>query len=131
MGIKDFFVKIPYLCDAKNAARWSRVNELVFNDELARPGAFARNDDDKHDAFNRMEVAFAFTGDEAKKEQCHALLRIAELSHYKAEHGALDEKEALWLDSLVVSAVEAEADFPEIAAIMTVDQALATSAWNI
>jgi len=131
MNIKDKLSKIPYLCDAKNADRWARVIELVYDDELTYAhGPFAKNELDEADPDNRFEVAFAFEGDEKKKAYCKKLVRLIFLNHYKKEHG-----ETQWDDAIAetaLSAIESEKDFPEITAALSVDSiASVAGGWNI
>jgi len=130
MQFKDFLYAIPSLCGAKNAERVGRKNVLVFDYELGNDSSeFKRSELDEKDPGNRLSIMFDFSGDEKKIEHCKKIVRIAELSHYKAEHeitiGELEE-----LDSLVVSAVDSEQDNQEIASVFSVDQAVAMSGWN-
>ena len=129
MSVKDFLVKIPFLCNADNAERWSRMIELVYDDELGNHSSvFARNEKDIEEPYNRMELAFAFRSDEADKvEYCRDLVELIFLSHYRIEKG--ESKHDDRIKNLVSVLEEAEPNYSEISATLTVSQA-ARGIWN-
>lgn len=125
---KDFLFAIPALCGAKNPSRYSRVIQLVFDDEIKNADSpFKRNAEDVNDPENRMAVLFGFDGDEGAIDQCKRLVRIMELSHYKKHHGenVVDE-----LEKLITASVENESDYPQIKEALTVDEAVSAETWN-
>lgn len=127
MSVRDFFVQIPGLCGAKNADRWAELIGMVYDAELAGGTEFDRSEADKANPDNRLEIPFAFVAaDEGAKEQCRRLCRIIMYSHYLDEHG---EKEyAPLIDSEYYAAKAAEKSYPEIAEVMTADEAV-TEYW--
>jgi uncharacterized protein YfeS len=128
MNVREFVVQIPFLCDAKNAERHAKKNELIFDFELKdEKSPFARTEYDKKEPYNRMEVLFGFQGDPGKISQCKRLFRIMELSHYKAKHEEDVSKE---LNPLIDEAILYESDYLEISSALSVDSAIDMSMWN-
>lgn len=126
---KDFIFNFPAACGAKNPSRESRLAELVFNDELNNPDSpFKRNALDVENSDNRLDVLFRFEGGEGAKMQCKRLVRIMELNHYKKHHA--DNTVNAELDRLIVDAVAEESDYPQVKAMLTVDEAVAADTWN-
>lgn len=130
MNIKQFLVSIPHLCQVDNAERWSKVIELQFDEELKNPGSvFARNAKDEINPANRLETVFGFGGGESGRvEHCRKLTEILGLSHYRHEHG--ENKHVERLNELIASALVSESEYPDIAKIMSVEQAVQSSSWN-
>lgn len=128
MNARDFFVKIPELCKAKNADRWAWIIGAVYDAELKGGTPFDKNEHDKLNPLNRNEVAFAFDcDDEVAKDQCRHLSNIIMLSHYVKEHKATEYAELL--NSEVAIAKDAESDttnssLASVASVMTVEQAM-------
>lgn len=128
-NVLDFFTKMPALCGAQNAERWADIIEYQYRKELAGGSVFDRNHADRANHDNRMETAFGFTAaDEGAKEQCKRLARIIMLTHYLDEHG---EKElAPVIESEYLAAKAAESAYPQIASVMSADEAVA-SFWEL
>ncbi len=120
---------MPRLCHARNASRWERVIELQYDDELADPNSvFARNDLDMEWPGNRLDTAFGFVGDPGRIDHCRKLAELLILAHYRNEHGEVEWENRI--NEIAASARASEADYPEIAAEMSVDQAVALGGWN-
>jgi hypothetical protein len=129
MKVKEFIVNLPYLCDAKNADRWSRMIGLVYDDELSNPdGPFARNDDDIKNPSNRFAIFFGFDGNPKKIEHCKKLVEIMFLAHYKNEHGEVEHTEKI--NTLVSVLSETESENAEIANTLTASEASTVAGWN-
>lgn len=88
----EFLKKMPELCGAGvNAARHSRVIELIFADEQVQSGkVFAENDDDKVNPDNRIAVLFEFPGNQNKKELCRDIVLRSALQHRLEAHGDME-----------------------------------------
>lgn len=122
LKVRDFFIEMPRLCGCPDAERWSDIIGYIYDRELEGGSVWDRNAVDKERPLNRMACAFAFEGDDLKKAQCARLAGIIMLSHYQKEHGEDHQKEIgrLWSEAATL-----EYDYPEIAATMTADAALA------
>jgi hypothetical protein len=128
---KDFFIQLPILCKAKNAERWAWINAIQFKTELPGGTIFDRNEDDKADAFNRLETAFGFTAfdhDEARAYYCKILGELFILAHYAKEHGETGNEDRIKF--LIEEGATIEGDYPEIDAVMTVAQAAEDNGWS-
>lgn len=124
MKTRDFFVAMPKLCKAKNAERWAEQIGHAYDVELAGGSAFDKNEADAVDPDNRMECAFAFLADnEGAKEQCKRLARCIMFSHELDEHG--DKSMGPLIEANYNAAKAVEADYPDISALMTADDAVA------
>lgn len=128
MRVKEFLLQIPYLCDAKNADRWSRLIELQFDEELNNPGSvFARNKLDMIDPSNRLETAFGFIGNGFRKNHCAKLVELIILNHYKKEHN-----ENQWnarINILIEELIKLENENIDIANTYSINDAL-VSRWD-
>lgn len=124
----DFFKKIPELCKAKDADRWSWIIDAVYRAELNGCTPFDKNDNDKDDPDNRIAIMFAFNAkNDGAKDQCNRLAKLILLNHYINEHGdtTLNDR----VESLYLAALEAEPQYPEIASVMSVESAT-SAGWN-
>jgi hypothetical protein len=123
MKTKEFFLRIPYLCDAKNPDRWARLIELQYEDELRNDkSVFSRNMDDIKNPSNRLETAFAFDGNVRRMEHCKKLVELIMLNHYRKEHG-----ETEWdnrINTLINEITPMESQNIDITNTMSIDQAL-------
>jgi hypothetical protein len=129
MNAKEFFAKVPYLCEAHEPERWARMIELVYDDEMANPnGPFARNALDEADPENRFEMMFSFKGNPGKMEHCKKLVWIIFLSHYMKKHG--EEEHEAKIKDLVSYLAVVENDNPEIADTLTSEQAMSVMGWS-
>lgn len=130
MDVKAFLMQIPTLCRAKNASRWARLIELQYDDELANKNSvFARNADDVENPYNRLETIFGFNGDAGRIAHCKALVAILGMSHYKNSHG-----ETKWdapLEEAIFVAKATEAEYPDIASVLSVEEASTAETWNV
>lgn len=129
MKALDFLKQIPYLCEAKNPERWSKLIELQFNYELENPGSeFSRNKDDLINISNRLETAFGFTGNVDKINHCKKIVELLFLVHYRDYH-----KEVTIWDSKINQLVDEikilEVQNTDITLAMNTEQALA-SRWD-
>lgn len=123
MRARDFFVAMPKLCGARNAARWSDVIGFIYDSEMAGGTPFDRSAEDIADPDNRFEVAFAWEADdENAKDQCKRLARMLMWSHYCDEHG--ERQYAPMVDQEYHEAKTVEYLFPDIMALMTADEAV-------
>jgi len=128
MSVKNYFLQVPYLCKTPNAARWSRSIELQWDDELSnKDSVFARNEDDINNPANRLETAFGFFGESDIKGYCYNLGKLILFSYNKNKYGEDNtvEIEKLWADL-----ASRELLYPEVSAVMSVETALATDAWD-
>jgi hypothetical protein len=129
-NIRDFLVKIPFLCETDNPERWSRVIELVYDDEIANPdGPFSKNSLDEKNPANRFEVAFGFRGNTNKINHCQKLVELLFLSHYKNEHGETGHDERI--SALVASIKSDEENNLEIASVLSATEAVSAASWNV
>lgn len=129
-NIRDFLVKIPFLCEADNPERWSRVIGLVYDDEIANPdGPFSKNSLDEKNPANRFEVAFGFRGNTNKINHCKKLVELLFLSHYKNEHGEQGHDNRI--NELITSIASDEETNAEIASTLSASEAIAAAGWNI
>ena len=123
--VLEFFVAMPKLCGARNADRWADIIAYQYNREIEGGSVFDRNEDDAKNPENRMETAFAFSAkDDGAKEQCKRLARIIMYSHYLNEHG--EAKYQKMIDNEYTMAKAAESAYPEIASVMSADEAVAS-----
>jgi hypothetical protein len=128
--VLDFAVKIPALCDAEDAERWASIIRWAYVDEKAQGSAFARTDLDRKEPGRRLRIVFGFTAykhDTGKAEHCRNLLKLWELAHYRDEHGETEHDAEI--ANLWATAAEKEAEYPEIAAVMSVDTAASDGGW--
>jgi hypothetical protein len=89
---------------------------------------FKRRDSDR-EPYRRIRQAFgfmAFEHDHGRAMHCLNLCRIWELSHYKIEHGNDVDAER---DVLIKIASATEEMYPDIAAVLTAEQAAANYGW--
>ena len=128
MSVKNFIVKLPELCEAENAPRWAKVNELQFDHEINTKGSvFARSEKDKANEPNRFSTLFGFYGNAKKIEHCKLLCELLFLVHYEQEHG---ENHGERINSLASDLIIDESGFPEIMEVMSVEKALSRKGWN-
>ena len=128
--IRDLLVKAPILCRAENAGRFSALNALGFDAEKDGGTVFDRNDIDVEKPFNRIQVAFGFTAfphDVGRAQHCMVLARLYELAHYRDEHG--DNSHDGEIADLWATCSEKEAEYPDIAEVMTADAAAEDGGW--
>lgn len=131
MDAKKFLVQIPRLCHAPNAERFARMIELQYDDEMDdKNSVFARNTIDVENPYNRMETIFCFRGDYGRIQHCHGLVALMGLKHYRDQHG-----EKRWdadIAALETSTRQTEPLYPDIAAVMSVDEIMSekSETWN-
>lgn len=128
--VREFFVQLPYLCGASNAERWSKVNALQFDAEVAGGTIFDKSDADKENPVNRLDTAFgflAFVPCSAKTAYCQDLAELVMLAHYKESHGETQYDKRI--DELWASLAAREIDYPDVAAVMSVEAAKADGGW--
>lgn len=131
VNVLAFAMRIPYLCGAEDPERWARLNKMAYDDELDHDkSVYARKISDMETPGRRLRVFFGFTAfkhDQDKAKHCYNLLKIWEISHYEIEHGESGhEKEK---QNLIVEAVSDEKKYPDIAEVLTVEQAVANYGW--
>jgi hypothetical protein len=134
MKVRDFIVKIPALCGAKNADRIADLYGYVFDMELEGDRVFARNDVDLADFGNRSSYLWdmLYADEDADVDaivQCHQIMEIIERSHYLDKHG--EKHHAKRIDKLYSAVKADEATFPDIAEAMPVDVAVTLGGWNV
>jgi hypothetical protein len=134
MDIKHFLLQIPYLCKAKNAARWSRIIELQYEDELAGGSVFDKSYEDIDNPVNRIETVFGFNGDYGRTEHCKKLVELLVLCHYRDSHGEIQYQNRI--NELTESAFIGEQEYPDIESLMSAEQAESVAmskagTWNI
>jgi hypothetical protein len=128
MAVLDFFVAMPKLCGAKDGERAAWIIKTVYKAELDGGTPFDRNEYDESSPDNRLYWAFAWEGgDEKAKEQCKRLARIILYSHYLDYHG--EKYYAPLIEEQYNLAKADEANFPEIAAVMSANDAR-SGTWN-
>lgn len=133
MKVREFLVQIPYLCGAKNAERIAEIFGFVFDRELEGGSAFSRNEHDRMEIGNRSRFLWAmlYTDkniDVGAVDQCKALMEIIERTHYLDKHGEKEQEK--YIDNLYAAVKDDESAYPEIAAIMPVEDAITMSYWN-
>lgn len=127
-NVLGFFTKMPMLCGAKNADRWADLIEYQYRKEIEGNSVFSRNAADKANHDNRIETAFAWeANDNGAKEHCKRLAKIIMLSHYMDEHGEKDLEPIIDAEYTIAKANESA--YPQVAAVMSADEALA-SYWD-
>lgn len=131
VNVLDFAMRVPYLCDSEDPERWARINKMAYDDEIDHDrSVFKRKETDISEPGRRLRPAFAFTAfqhDKGKARHCYNLLKIWEISHYEIEHGeAGHEKEK---QDLMLDAIADEKKYPEIAEVLSVEQAVANYGW--
>ena len=122
--IRDLVIAAPVLCEAENAGRWQLLNQLGFDYEVKRGGVLGRSEDDIKTPGNRISMVFGFTsGKHNKKKAAYlkGLFTLAELTHYKGAHGERDWDG--WIEGLKKELGPLEAENPEVAALLTVEEA--------
>lgn len=127
---KDFFIALPYLCKAENAERWSKLNEMQFDAELASETPFDRTEQDRRDPFNRLHTAFGFTAfrhDVARATYCMILAEIFMLAHYSIEHGETGHDKRI--QGLISEAKQSRGEYLDIDEYMTPDLAAIDGGW--
>ncbi len=127
-SVRGFLTAMPLLCKCKNAARKTEVIGDIFDKELKGHTVFERNDDDRKDPINRSEIVFSMIrgdlfADPKSLEQCERLAHIIEWQHYIDKHGEADYLPMV--EAEYVAAKQNEQFLPEIAAVMTADEAVA------
>jgi len=127
----DFAMQIPYLCGAEDPERWARLSKMAYDDEMDHDrSVFKRKETDFFQPGRRLRSAFAFTAfphDAGKAAHCMNLLKIWEISHYEKEHGESGHEAEK--QDLILDAIEAEKKYPDIAEVLTVEQAVANYGW--
>jgi hypothetical protein len=129
MELRKFLSQIPFLCEAKNAARWSRLIELQYDDELENENSvFALNEDDMLEPSNRMETAFGFSGNIEKNNHCKTIVELLMLLHYKNNHNVAvyDNR----IKELMFFIEETEKNYPEIYTMAPSSELSAMSWWD-
>jgi hypothetical protein len=122
MSTREFFVQLPYLCGAMNAARCSRRNALIWDDESNdKESVFARNEEDLLEPFNRISLAYDFIGDMDTMDYCTDLGELILLSYYQNKY---NENHSKRIEELWASLSESEMEYPEVQKIMSVQQAM-------
>lgn len=132
VSVLDFAMRIPELCGSPDPERWAVQIRAAYEDERSkgRASAFYRGDLDRKVLGWRLRTVFGFTAfehDKGPAEHCYNLLKIWEAAHYRIEHGETqyaDEEERL----IAVAAVD-EARYPDIADVLTVQQASENGGW--
>ncbi len=127
---RDFFIALPHLCKAENADRWSKINEMQFDAELASGTPFDRTEADKREPFNRLETAFgfmAFRHDAERAYYCRILAEIFVLAHYAIEHGEMNHDGRI--KALIAEAKQYRGAYPDIDEYMTPDLAAVDGGW--
>jgi len=133
MKVREFLVKIPGLCGAKNAERIASIFGYVFDCELQKGTPFDRNDYDKADFGNRSRYLWDMLYADEKAhphliEHCERLVEIIERSHYLDEHG--EKFHAKTIDALYQRVKQYETETPEISAVLSADDAITMARWN-
>jgi len=131
--IREFLVKIPFLCGAKNAERISWIFGAVFDNELTDTSPFHRNEEDKKDILNRSKVLFDLLycdskADIKKVNHCIKIVSLLETNHYMKSHkeNELEKK----VSSLYESAKKSEKRYSEITDVMSASKAKSIDSWN-
>jgi hypothetical protein len=133
--VRDFCIKIPELCKAEDAERFAKVNELVFDSELAGGTVFDRNEEDRRLPKNRYKIFFgfmAFHHDEGRAKHCLDLIELLDRSHHKYTHVESGHDAAI--SDLWASVAESETEYPDIAAVLSADEAASAevaAGWNV
>jgi len=133
--VRDFCIGLPSVCGSENSGPWEYGNMLMFDGERKRSGGpLARSTKDLEEPFRRFQPAFGFTAfKHDKKAAAYAMgvMELLGLSHYRFAH-----KEPQWdkrIKELQIKLLPQEAEFPQVAALMTVEEAssarVATN-WN-
>jgi hypothetical protein len=123
MSAKELVMKAPELCGVSNAARWARIAEFVWVEEATHPkSVFSRSEEDAGDEEARLDVLFGWDPLEGDKAwYIRSLMNLLMLRHYILEHGRTDlMARAAELEGMVG---KAEADYPDVSALLTVEQA--------
>lgn len=99
----SFLKDMPRLCGAgQNAHRYGRAIELIFDAEARGDADFSENSIDLDDPANRIEVLFAFPGDEKKKQLCRDIVTHMMLKHHVEDHSRdIAEESVMSLESSI------------------------------
>ncbi|MGV0982613.1 MAG: hypothetical protein ACOYB0_09650 [Polynucleobacter sp.] len=129
-NIREFFVKLPFLCEAANAGRWSKINAAQFDDEAEGGTILDRVDADLDNPINRLDTAFGFMAfgcNAAKTLHCRNLAELIMLAHYHIEHGENQHNKRI--DELWAAVAEKEDLYPDVTKIISADAAAADGGW--
>jgi len=121
MKARDFFTAMPKLCGCPDAEREADIIGYIYDRELKGGSVWDRNDADRKDPSSRLFCAFHFEAlDEGAKAQCWRLACLMNYAHLQEEHGEDHEEKRgnLWAEAAM-----AEPTYPEIAKVMTADEA--------
>jgi hypothetical protein len=125
--VRDFVTKLPQACGAKSPA-WGKMNQLAFDHEVAHPvSEFSHAEGQSVE--ERLAPGFGFTVDPLVDQMAanygRRLLELAAVA-YAASKGEVPSELVSSLRSKLASR---EADFPNVSALMTVEQASTLGSW--
>lgn len=131
MSVKELAIKAAELSLAVDADRWADIAAYVWGKELSGGSVYDRRDEDVALPGRRSNVIFGFMAFgcyQEKAKYIKGLLTIAELSHYQKEHGIDATKQIAALKSELV---KSSGKYPDVDALLTVEQAETESFWDI
>jgi hypothetical protein len=126
MSERDLCIQIPFLCGLpeKQAFRESKINELIFDYEFSNPSSEFKKFNDETQ-LERISYGFRWVKFLSDKTMIDKALYAWDLLAYRAEccNGAAD---FAWKKELL----KTEEKYPDIACLLTVEQASVQSFWN-
>lgn len=131
MSVKEFFVRLPYLCGSDDPEYYSEANAAYFDHEKANPdSAFKMREQDYKSPYGRIRIAFAFTQGNHNHEAtdyCKKLGELVFMAHRQKSHGEIvfDSRIA----DLVIDLQELEPLYPEVSAVLSVKIAADDGGW--
>jgi hypothetical protein len=128
MKAREFFTAMPRICGAQDIEREASLIGFMYDQNLCGDHAWKRTDFDRVSPDHRLQRAFNWDcTNKPAKEQCFRLVQIMDRKHH-IDQGETQYQEEL--DELVEAAVSVEAMTPEVAEVMTVQEALMAGGWN-
>lgn len=131
MSVREFFIRLPYFCGSDDPEYYSEPNEVWFDHEKRVHGSSMRMQKKYYnDPFKRVRLAFVFTQGKHNVEvtdYCKKLATLCVMAHRQKSHGEIvfDSRIA----DLVIDLQELEPLYPEVSAVLTVEEASTNSNW--
>lgn len=129
-SILDIIEKMPYVCEAEDPERYVVPARMAYFIERGGNSVYDRKESDKLQPGRRLRIFFAFKAGphhEGKTKQFERLLAIWEISHYEKDHGESGFEDLK--QNLITEAAMEESKYPEVAEVLTVEEAVANYGW--
>jgi hypothetical protein len=131
MELKTKIMALPAVCGLGDAERWSAILGMLWDLEAQGNSVFDKNENDIKNPGERMRTGYAWTFfdlNPKRGEYIRKLLDFAELYHRCYRHGEIELTDDV--QSLEDELTEAQTDFPEVEAVLSVEDVTVATGWN-